>query len=291
MHKYLRAVGFSVLEKTADLKILLREVIKNYDSKKVINIEDDRQFAEFTKEFAADCGISVCGEYGEDGEFHMEYYFPYVIGSGISSSEDVIIERRPDKEMYIGACDDMRLDISLIFHLINTADYLNNKKKETEERHTLAVSLSSLCTEGKILLPVLRTEEAVKEKQKKLQKRSALIMAARKGDEEAMENLTVEDMDVYNEISKRVNNEDIYSIVDNTFMPYGFGSDMYSVIGDIKDFSRVQNNFTGETLVKMEIVCNDISLDVCINEKDLLGEPAVGRRFKGVIWLQGSVEF
>lgn len=291
MHKYLRAVGFSVLEKTADLKILLREVIKNYDSKKVINIEDDRQFAEFTKEFAADCGISVCGEYGEDGEFHMEYYFPYVIGSGISSSEDVIIERRPDKEMYIGACDDMRLDISLIFHLINTADYLNNKKKETEERRTLAVSLSSLCTEGKILLPVLRTEEAVKEKQKKLQKRSALIMAARKGDEEAMENLTVEDMDVYNEISKRVNNEDIYSIVDNTFMPYGFGSDMYSVIGDIKDFSRVQNNFTGETLVKMEIVCNDISLDVCINEKDLLGEPAVGRRFKGVIWLQGSVEF
>ena len=291
MHKYLKAVGFSVLDKTADLNILLREVEKNYDSKKVINTEENRQFAEFTKEFAADCGICVCGEYNENGEFSMEYYFPYAVGSGISSSEEVIIERRPDKEMYIGACDDMRLDISLIFHLINTADYLNFKKREIEEHRTLAVALSSLCTEGKILLPVLRTEEEVKEKKKKLQKRSALIMAARKGDEEAMENLTVEDMDIYNEISKRVNNEDIYSIVDNCFMPYGFGSDMYSVIGDIKDFSRLQNSFTGETLVKMGIVCNDISLDVCINEKDLLGEPAVGRRFKGVIWLQGTVEF
>lgn len=291
MHKYLKAVGFSVLDKTADLNILLSEVEKNYDSKKVINTEENRQFAEFTKEFAADCGICVCGEYNENGEFSREYYFPYAVGSGISSSEEVIIERRPDKEMYIGACDDMRLDISLIFHLINTADYLNFKKREIEEHRTLAVALSSLCTEGKILLPVLRTEEEVKEKKKKLQKRSALIMAARKGDEEAMENLTVEDMDIYNEISKRVNNEDIYSIVDNCFMPYGFGSDMYSVIGDIRDFSRLQNCFTGETLVKMGIVCNDISLDVCINEKDLLGEPAVGRRFKGVIWLQGTVEF
>ena len=291
MHKYLKAVGFSSLEKTADLNILLSEVIKNYDCKKVVCTEKGMLFAEFSKEFASDCGIAVCGEYNEEGDFHIEYYFPYLSGSAISSTEDVIIERRADNEAYIGACDDMRLDISLIFHLINTADYLNSGKPGDQEFKSSAVSLSALCTDGKILLPVLKTAETAKEKQKKLQKRSALITAAKNGDEEAIESLTVEDMDIYNEISKRVNNEDIYSIIDNCFMPYGFGSDMYSVIGDIKDFSKEQNRFTGETLVKMGIVCNDISLDVCINEKDLLGEPAVGRRFKGVIWLQGTVEF
>ena len=32
-------------------------------------------------------------------------------------------------------------------------------------------------------------------------------------------------------------------------------------------------------------------MDVCINEKDLLGEPKEGRRFKGVIWLQGRLNY
>lgn len=41
----------------------------------------------------------------------------------------------------------------------------------------------------------------------------------------------------------------------------------------------------------MTLECNDMDLDICINEKDLLGEPDVGRRFKGVIWLQGNINF
>ena len=32
-------------------------------------------------------------------------------------------------------------------------------------------------------------------------------------------------------------------------------------------------------------------MTVAINQAHLLGEPAVGRRFKGQIWLQGSVKF
>ena len=31
--------------------------------------------------------------------------------------------------------------------------------------------------------------------------------------------------------------------------------------------------------------------DVCINSEDLMGEPAVGRRFKGVIWMQGNINY
>ena len=41
----------------------------------------------------------------------------------------------------------------------------------------------------------------------------------------------------------------------------------------------------------MTLCCNDLYFDVCINAADLIGEPQTGRRFKGVIWMQGQVNF
>ncbi len=41
----------------------------------------------------------------------------------------------------------------------------------------------------------------------------------------------------------------------------------------------------------MNIECNDMYFDICINEKDLMGVPEEGRRFKGSIWLQGRINF
>ena len=41
----------------------------------------------------------------------------------------------------------------------------------------------------------------------------------------------------------------------------------------------------------MTLNCNDMIFDMCINQDDLYGEPAVGRRFKGIIWMQGYINF
>ena len=49
--------------------------------------------------------------------------------------------------------------------------------------------------------------------------RTNLIAAARNGDEEAMESLTMEDMDTYSMISQRIVTDDILTIVDSYFMP------------------------------------------------------------------------
>ena len=54
-------------------------------------------------------------------------------------------------------------------------------------------------------------------------------------------------------------------------------------------FTRLINKYTNETIYAMNIECNDIVFDICINEKDLIGEPQIGRRFKGKIWMQGSL--
>ena len=118
--------------------------------------------------------------------------------------------------------------------------------------------------------------------------KSNLIEAARNGDEEAMESLTIEEMDTYSMISERIATEDILTIVDSYIMPYGIECDQYGVLGDIQTCEIFENSATGEILYKMTIECNNITMEICINKKDLLGEPEVGRRFKGNIWLQGQ---
>ena len=153
------------------------------------------------------------------------------------------------------------------------------------------LTLSGLAGEGKILFPVLKDKEAVKVEQESSKNRSSLIAAARNGDEEAMENLTMEEMDTYSMISNRIVHEDILSIVDSYFMPYGIQCDQYSILGEIIEYHTVQNDITDEELVQMTVECNNIRFDICINRADLLGDLAVGRRFKGTIWLQGQLHF
>ena len=121
--------------------------------------------------------------------------------------------------------------------------------------------------------------------------RISLIEAAKNGDEDAMETLTIEDIDLYSQISRRAMKEDLYSIIDSCFMPCGVECDQYSIIGEIKEIQKIKNIYTKEEIYLLKLECNDLNMLICINSKDLLGEPAVGRRFKGQIWMQGILNF
>ena len=92
-------------------------------------------------------------------------------------------------------------------------------------------------------------------------------------------------------VCERSHTEDVYSIVDTTFIPYGAESDVYTVLGHIDSVRLLENKETQEQLYTMQISCNNMSFDLCINRCDLLGEPEVGRRFRGVVWMQGLVDF
>ena len=289
MHSYLKAVGFSEIKKRAEMKEILLDVIRNYDEKNVVSDHPDGTFAEFSKSYGYDCGITVCGQYDEDNRFHVEYYYPFFKGTGITTNEPVTVERHADKESFAGACDDLRIGITLIFYLQNGARYMLEKSKGNVLNKPL--TLSGLADEGRILLPVLKDKEAVKAERELTKNRNHLIAAARNGDEEAMESLTMEDMDTYSMISQRIVTDDIFSIVDSYFMPYGIECDQYSIMGEILDFMTFKNIITGEEICQLTLDCNDMQFDVCINKNDLLGEPKIGRRFKGIIWLQGQLHY
>ncbi len=57
------------------------------------------------------------------------------------------------------------------------------------------------------------------------------------------------------------------------------------------EINFVKNIVTDEEICVMILSCNDLQFDICINRADLYGEPAVGRRFKGTIWMQGYINF
>ena len=74
-------------------------------------------------------------------------------------------------------------------------------------------------------------------------------------------------------------------------MPSGIECDQYSILGEIKDVALKKNRITGEEIYDMMLECNDLYFRVGINKMDLLGEPAMGRRFKGKIWMMGTANF
>lgn len=285
MHKFLRAIGFSDITKK-DLDILIEEIKERPELMKVTTDSEGNEFGEFSREFAPNMGIIVRGSYLEDDSFEVEYYTPYFLGSQVTTQEPIDIEKHSEKESYAGVCDDPRIGVTLIFYLQNVADYLSERKAHSSDVNGGAL-LAGLSLDGKILLPEVK--KAVKAGRPNQKDRSQLISEARDGDEDAIESLTLEDMDTYSMLSKRVMNEDILTIVSSCFMPYGIESDQYSVLAEIVDLLEIENSLTSDTIYCMKLKCNDMVFDVCINKKDLMGEPEIGRRFKGNIWMQGTV--
>ena len=291
LHKYMRAIGFSNIKSRRKLQELLVEAVVNSDTRSVARNQENVILGEFSKDFANGLGISVCGEFDEDEKFTFEYYYPYLEGSGVTSYEDVTVERHADKESYAGVCDDMKVGISLIFYLKNKIPYIRVQAANKLPIRGTSLTLSALSVEGTIMLPIQKDEEQVQRVKQAAATRSTLMAAARKGDEDAIETLTLEDMDMYTTISRRIHKEDIFSLVDTYFMPYGVECDQYSVLGEITGMRSVKNPMTEEEVYILTLCCNELSFDICINAMDLYGEPRVGRRFKGVIWLQGKINF
>ena len=179
----------------------------------------------------------------------------------------------------------------MIFFLQNPADVRKEAAANHLKGNKITTTLSGLASGGTILLPKKEVRTGQDGQTEYYRKHEKLVSAARNGNQEAIESLTLEDMDTYAMISRRILHEDILTIVDSYFMPFGIECDQYQVLGTILFYTKVYNSLTREAIYQMTIECNGLQFDICINAADLLGEPETGRRFKGNIWLQGRVNF
>lgn len=291
MHQYLRAVGFSNIRTKKDLRELLNDVIINPNEKEFLETDRRSVLVEYSKKYSESAGVTLRGEYDAEDSLTLDFYFPFCKGTHVSTDEDVTVERHAEKESFAGVCDDLRVGVSLIFYLQNGIAFMKENVRDNLPRENTSVSLAGLSIQGKIMLPIKKDKKEKERIQKATKDRNQLIVAARQGDEEALENLTLDDIDTYTMISRKILKEDVFSLVDTYFMPYGVECDQYSILGEIEGFSLETNRLTNEELYSICINCNGLLFDICINKDDLLGEPQVGRRFKGTIWLQGEIIF
>ena len=303
MNLYTRVLGFQNLDSELEEKFINTGIKESLNEGFVIR-HDSLNRGVIVLRLSKSTGLYVYGRF-QDNEFIYEYYYPFVMGRRVSENEELSVERHLDKESFAVVCDELKTGVTLIFFLQNVSDYLEYVVKNTDlkdfdidGRNTLykeplknkLVSLSALSLGGLILLPIKKDGKNTNRTDED-NNRKRLIQAAKKGDEEAIESLTIEDIDTYNELSYRIMREDVFSIVDSTFMPCGVECDQYSVVGEILELSEEDNIYTGEKIYIMVIECNGLIITTAINKAHLMGEPKVGRRFKGQIWLQGKVEF
>lgn len=292
MHKFLRTVGFSLYQKKHDIEKLLQDLTEQAKSSQIwkLQLDGETNLCRVRAEMAPDMGIDIYGEMDEFGTIKPEYYVPYLLSHDMSSNADCSIQRHTEKETYAGLLDEYRVGISLIYYLENFMEY-QEKVLNKESTETRCVNLIGLSVSGKILLPIKKNINQKETAKVTSKERNNLLEAAKNGDEDAMEMLTLEDIDLYSQISRRVAKEDIYSIIDTSFMPSGIECDQYAVIGDILSINKKRNKITEEEVYDMKLECNDMIFHVAINAKDLVGEPEAGRRFKGQIWMIGTAKF
>ena len=253
MHQYLKSIGFGNIRDKKQLIQIIRDVEESYTGHQLVTQDEVTDLCEFDKEYGEGIGIKVCGDMDIDEQFDYRYYAPYFTGSGVTSYANVSVERRIDREAY--------------------------------------VTLSGLCNEGTILLPVRKSKEQEREQQEEVHNRMLLLSAARTGDPQAIESLTLDDMDTYSKVSKRLISEDVFTIVDTYIMPYGIECDRYSIMGEILEYRLTRNEITREDICIMKLDVNGLLFDVCVPKREVMGEPAVGRRFKGNVWLHGKINF
>ena len=136
-------------------------------------------------------------------------------------------------------------------------------------------------------------KDKIQERRQKeeVKNRMMLMDAAKNGDPVAIESLTLDDIDTYSEVSRRLISEDVFSIVDTYIMPHGVECDHYSIMGEIKGLQKVKNEYSSEEVYIMNLDVNDLIFDICVPVREIIGDPAVGRRFKGTMWLQGRINF
>lgn len=286
MHKFLRAAGFTDLSEAAVYSLIWKQVILHENVTARLDIDEDTVLYEYRRAVNENIGICAAVLYIGDEYKELQYYYPYYSTYEVSSDSVCTLERHTAVNTYAGVLDEYNIGLSLIFFVTNPVIYRQRPDADsnTEFRGT---ALSAFANDGIVILPVLKTDDMNIEKS--ADNRESLIEAAMGGDEDAIETLTASDINMYQQISDRIEREDLYSVVEQSFMPCGVECDRYSVIGEILEVEENVNGLTDERLWQLKLSCNDVVFWLCMRQADLTGEPMKGRRIKCRLWMQGSV--
>ena len=106
MHKFLKSVGFSMCRREKDIKAVLRTLARDPASVRYYQLDYDTTICEIKCEVAPGIGVAIYGEMDERDDMEIEYYYPYLESSEVSSSEYCTLQRHIDRETFAGMLEE-----------------------------------------------------------------------------------------------------------------------------------------------------------------------------------------
>jgi hypothetical protein len=256
------------------------------------NAEDDEYlFSEMRMDLGDGYGVMLTGNFCGEQEFEFESLIPFVENPGISTYEESSVETRTDGASYAGLCDDLNVGAPIIYRLLNGVEFLRSGAQEIDLIPGVPLSLSGLSVEGTVMLPIYKTEQERRAARDIASRRRRTMSKARQGDQNAMNDLNTEERNTFTILYDRMDQEDLFTLVDTYFIPTGVECDLYSIVAEIRSCEMTVNPITLDQVCVLTLAIDELSFTIAINQKDLLGEPLPGRRFKGIVWLQGILRF
>ncbi len=290
MHNYLRSIGFSNINTRARQWALTDNFIEHADETASFRLDEDTVLIIYRKYVAPGCGVMLVGTQIK-GRFRLDYYFPFMQSELVTSTDVCMVSKKNGADAYLVSTEDSRFGMITIFHLINMTDFIKSRLELDETYPAKKICMTGLALTARVLLPVIKTEEQIQAQRLRNKKRIRLLQEARYGDEDAMEELATQEMETVSVVNQQIFQDDLYSVIDSFFMPYGVECDLYMLMGEILAVEELVNAFTGEKFYRIQVRANYIDVTVGVLAADLAGEPKAGRRIKCEVWLQGTVEF
>ncbi|WP_281816318.1 DUF3881 family protein [Vallitalea longa] len=289
MEQYLSAVGFKDYVENKKIKDIVQKIINNPTEKYISNYGKDKIKVELLKEYGDTFGIIVRGELDENEEMKIFSVIPYKKGKLPMDIDEVDVIYSDNKDDYYVYFEDIKTGNPITFYLQNVVDYLDID--EDEEAYVENIRLVALSTEGTVILPINKDQVDKNLEQEEEEWRANLLELARDGDEEALQLLEIDAEQSAELFKVRTKHEDLLTILEGFFIPYGLNDAEYSILGTIEDFKIKTNSLTKEKVYILDLICLNFKLQVCVNKKDLVGVPSKGMRFKGICYVEGYLEF
>lgn len=290
MYEYLRSIGFArYMGRNSAIRKLL-EILWCRPENKVRKeyLQNGDVLYEKYVRVGTNIGIRFIGEMAEIEGFSMEAFYPYAYTQDMSIYSRLEIYKLLGNKKYICETKGKDLKDMIFFNLDNVIDSLVLGKRGFKAAQ---IYFSAFSIKGKIILGIQKSKLQEQKQKKMKQEHLENVYAASLGDEKACEILMMEEIDQYSMLMKRMRFEDFYSIVESSLFPIGLEPDTYRLIGNILSVEKSINIFTREEVYDLLVSYNDIKIHLFINAYDLIGEPKVGRRFKGEVWLTGRCEW
>lgn len=286
---YIQALGFDAYDSKEKAESLVSDIVKNPTKRYISNYNKDHIRVEYFKSYGETFGLLVRGVLNDAEELSVYSLLPYATGTKITDTHEIDVVKVDDKDVFKGYCEEERAGTPISFYLQNVIDYLDIEEKE--EVYIEGIRLVAYCIEGTVILPIEKEEEDELLEEELSKYREELLDQARQGDEEALDMLEEEVIEASELLQERLKSEDILSILEGFFVPIDDNDDTFSILGEITDVTKMKNTFTGEAVYLLGLQCMNLNMDVYVSDKELIGEPSVGMRFKGTAWVHGSIQF